>query len=64
MLPGGLALATLSKPDCDTAVYSAFHLGRGGTERGGQEEEELVVRMQLSCLFRVALSFQGGSVNH
>lgn len=63
-LPGGLALATLSKPDCDTAVYSAFHLGRGGTERGGQKEEELVVRMQLSCLFRVALSFQGGSVNH
>lgn len=42
-LPGGLALATLSKPDCDTAVYSAFHLSRGGTERGGQEEEELVV---------------------
>lgn len=63
-LPGGLALATLSKHDCDTAVYSAFRLGGGETERGGQEEEELVVRMQLLCLFGVALSLKGRSVKH
>lgn len=63
-LPGGLAFARLSKPDCDTAVYSALRLGRGETERGGQEGEEPVVRMQLSCLFRLALSFEGRSVNH
>lgn len=63
-LPGGLAFARLSKPDCDTAVYSAFRLGRGEAERGGPEEEEPVVRMQLSCLFRAALSFEGRSVSH
>lgn len=63
-LPGGLAFARLSKPDCDTAIYSAFHLGRGETERGGQEEKMPVVRMQLSCLFRVALSSEGRSLNH
>lgn len=54
-LPGGLACARLSKPDCDTAVYSAFRLDHGETERGGQAEEEPAVRMQLLCLFRVAL---------
>uniref|UniRef100_A0A3Q3RE07 INO80 complex subunit E n=1 Tax=Monopterus albus TaxID=43700 RepID=A0A3Q3RE07_MONAL len=37
-LPGGQTFATLSKPTCDTAVYSAFHLSHGWTER-----EELVV---------------------
>lgn len=59
ILPGGLVFARLSKPDCDTAVYSAFRLGRGETERGAQEEEEPLVRMQLLCLFRLALSFKG-----
>lgn len=49
-LPRGQALATLSIPTCDTAVYSAFHLSNGWTEREGQEGGELVVRMQLSCL--------------
>lgn len=43
-LPGGQAFATVSKPTCDTTVYSAFHLGRGWTQREGQEEGELVVR--------------------
>ncbi|XP_010733326.3 uncharacterized protein si:ch73-54f23.2 isoform X1 [Larimichthys crocea] len=39
-LPGGQAFATLSKPTCDTAVYSAFHLSHGWTERGEEAEEE------------------------
>ncbi|XP_023820220.1 uncharacterized protein LOC105355960 [Oryzias latipes] len=43
-LPGGRALATLSRPTCDTAVYSAFHLSHGWAEGEGEEgEEELVV---------------------
>ncbi|XP_029928898.1 uncharacterized protein LOC115374220 [Myripristis murdjan] len=41
-LPGGQALATLYSPTCDTAVYSAFHLSHGWTQRGGEEGEELV----------------------
>lgn len=48
-LPGGQALATLYSPTCDTAVYSAFHLSHGWTQRGGEEGEELVVRTRLSC---------------
>lgn len=51
-LPGGQEFATLSKPTCDTAVYSAFHLSHGWTERGGEEGEELVVRMHLSCYLK------------
>lgn len=39
-LPGGQAFATLSKSTCDTAVYSAFHLSHGWTERGEEAEEE------------------------
>ncbi|XP_035528516.1 uncharacterized protein LOC118336063 [Morone saxatilis] len=39
-LPGGQAFATLSKPTCDTAVYSAFHVSHGWTER--EEGGELV----------------------
>ncbi|XP_042345271.1 uncharacterized protein LOC121945250 [Plectropomus leopardus] len=39
-LPGGQTFATLSRPTCDTAVYSAFHLRHGWTE--GDEGEELV----------------------
>lgn len=41
-LPGGQAFATVSAPTCDTTVYFAFHLGRGWTEREGQEEESVV----------------------
>ncbi|XP_034730125.1 uncharacterized protein LOC117946234 isoform X2 [Etheostoma cragini] len=41
-LPGGQAFATLSKPTCDTAVYSAFHLSHGWTEKKGEEGKELV----------------------
>ncbi|XP_037641150.1 uncharacterized protein LOC119497248 isoform X2 [Sebastes umbrosus] len=36
-LPGGRAFATVSKPPCDTAVYSAFHLSNGWTEKEGEE---------------------------
>uniref|UniRef100_A0A667YYK8 INO80 complex subunit E n=1 Tax=Myripristis murdjan TaxID=586833 RepID=A0A667YYK8_9TELE len=39
-LPGGQALATLYSPTCDTAVYSAFHLSHGWTQRGGEEGED------------------------
>ncbi|XP_071765438.2 uncharacterized protein LOC139919557 [Centroberyx gerrardi] len=41
-LPGGQAFATLYSPTCDTAVYSAFRLSHGWTERGGEEGEELL----------------------
>lgn len=50
-LPGGRAFATLSRPTCDTTVWSAFHLSQGWT--GGEEEQggESVVRISLShCL--------------
>uniref|UniRef100_A0A8D0AQQ5 INO80 complex subunit E n=1 Tax=Sander lucioperca TaxID=283035 RepID=A0A8D0AQQ5_SANLU len=40
-LAGGQAFATLSKPTCDTAVYSAFHLSHGWTEKEGEEGKEL-----------------------
>lgn len=43
-LPGGQTFATVSKPTCDSAVYSAFHLGHGRTERESEEEGQLVVR--------------------
>ncbi|XP_020504770.2 uncharacterized protein si:ch73-54f23.2 [Labrus bergylta] len=41
-LPGGQTFATLSKPTCDTAVYSAFHLSHEGAEGegGGEAVEE------------------------
>ncbi|KAK5861822.1 hypothetical protein PBY51_017267 [Eleginops maclovinus] len=35
-LPGGQTFASLSKPTCDTAVYTAFHLSSAGTEEGGE----------------------------
>lgn len=46
-LPGGHVFATQSKPTCDTAIYFAFHLSHGWTEREREEEGDLVVRMQL-----------------
>lgn len=49
-LPGGQAFATLYKPTCDTAVYSAFHLSHGWTEREGQEGEGHVVRKDTSIM--------------
>ncbi|KAM9353501.1 uncharacterized protein ABDE67_005880 [Symphorus nematophorus] len=42
-LPRGQAFATLSRPTCDTAVYSAFHLNHGGTETEGEEGGEPVI---------------------
>ncbi|CAG6014992.1 unnamed protein product [Menidia menidia] len=41
-LPGGQAFATLARPNCDTAVYSAFHLSHGWREREEEEGEEYV----------------------
>lgn len=49
-LPGGRTFATASSPTCDTAVYSAFHLGPGRTEEGGREEGEPVVRLDCSAI--------------
>ncbi|KAK9514025.1 hypothetical protein VZT92_027516 [Zoarces viviparus] len=45
-LPGGQAFATLSKPTCDTAVFSAFHLRwteEEGEELVTKEEEENIL---------------------
>uniref|UniRef100_A0A8C2X768 INO80 complex subunit E n=1 Tax=Cyclopterus lumpus TaxID=8103 RepID=A0A8C2X768_CYCLU len=36
-LPEGQAFATLSKPACGTAVFSAFHLSRRRAEKEGEE---------------------------
>jgi len=44
-LPEGRAFATLSRPACGTAVFSAFHLSLGRAE---EEGDELVVRAHLS----------------
>lgn len=46
-LPGGRAFATVSTATCDTAVYSAFHLGHGWTEEG-----QLAVRLNCSAIVR------------
>ncbi|XP_051262039.1 uncharacterized protein LOC127366786 isoform X2 [Dicentrarchus labrax] len=55
-LPGGQAFATLSKPTCDTAVYSAFHVSHGWTEReeGGElvAEEEEDIKGAVPALLR------------
>uniref|UniRef100_A0A673BVI8 INO80 complex subunit E n=1 Tax=Sphaeramia orbicularis TaxID=375764 RepID=A0A673BVI8_9TELE len=53
--PGGQSFATLYKPTCDTAVYSAFHLSHGQADRG-EEGEELVeeenVKVVVPALLR------------
>ncbi|KAM6909636.1 uncharacterized protein FYW49_011643 [Xenentodon cancila] len=58
-LPGGQTFATLSRPTCDTAVYSAFHLNHGWTEREGEEgkgrmreEEEDSIKVSVPTLLR------------
>ncbi|XP_029958971.1 uncharacterized protein LOC115396981 [Salarias fasciatus] len=61
-LPGGRAFATLSRPTCDTAVYSAYRLGRGWTEEeegedgeGGElvtDEDEDSVKAAVPALLR------------
>uniref|UniRef100_A0A8C4DRV1 INO80 complex subunit E n=1 Tax=Dicentrarchus labrax TaxID=13489 RepID=A0A8C4DRV1_DICLA len=53
-LPGGQAFATLSKPTCDTAVYSAFHVSHGWTEReeGGELVEEEDIKGAVPALLR------------
>ncbi|KAM6935335.1 uncharacterized protein PEZ65_005705 isoform 2-T2 [Lycodopsis pacificus] len=53
-LPGGQAFATLSKPTCDTAVFSAFRLR--WTEKEGEElvtkEEEENILVAVPALLR------------
>ncbi|XP_035497532.2 uncharacterized protein LOC118314887 [Scophthalmus maximus] len=56
-LHGGQAFATLSKPTCDTAVYSAFHLTHGWTEGEGEggellTEEEDNIKVAAPSLLR------------
>ncbi|MEQ2302399.1 hypothetical protein AMECASPLE_006517 [Ameca splendens] len=48
-LPGGQALATLSRPTCDTAVCSAFHLSHGWTGREKEQRGETDVSSANSC---------------
>ncbi|GAA6229290.1 uncharacterized protein LOC108880687, partial [Lates japonicus] len=59
-LPRGQAFATLSKPTCDTAVYSAFHLSHGWSEREGEEGEELVTEEEDSIKLAVPALLRGG----
>ncbi|XP_008293812.1 uncharacterized protein LOC103367534 [Stegastes partitus] len=65
-LSGGQAFATLSRPTCDMAVYSAFHLSHGWTEWEGEEGEELVtekeedfIKVSVPSLLR-----RGGDPSH
>uniref|UniRef100_A0A672HJ50 INO80 complex subunit E n=1 Tax=Salarias fasciatus TaxID=181472 RepID=A0A672HJ50_SALFA len=52
-LPGGRAFATLSRPTCDTAVYSAYRLGRGWTEEEeGEDGEGGDVKAAVPALLR------------
>uniref|UniRef100_A0A669EST0 INO80 complex subunit E n=1 Tax=Oreochromis niloticus TaxID=8128 RepID=A0A669EST0_ORENI len=62
-LPGGQAFATLSRPTCDTAVYSAFHLGQGWTEREGEEgrEPKQEIEMFLLLLLAAPALLRGGA---
>ncbi|XP_053737475.1 uncharacterized protein LOC128768547 [Synchiropus splendidus] len=57
-LPGGRTLATLHTPTCDTAVYSAFHLGHGWTQ--GQEEEDVVTIQDGDANVLVPALLRGG----
>ncbi|XP_054477312.1 uncharacterized protein LOC129109308 [Anoplopoma fimbria] len=62
-LPGGQAFASLSKPTCHTAVFWAFHLGHGWTEKEGGElvtnEEEENTKVAVPALLR-----GGGDPSH
>ncbi|XP_029307576.1 uncharacterized protein LOC115021337 isoform X2 [Cottoperca gobio] len=59
-LPGGQAFASLSKPTCDTTVYSAFHLSHGGTEEEGEEGGEPVVTEEDDVKVAVPALLRGG----
>ncbi|XP_070691799.1 uncharacterized protein [Pempheris klunzingeri] len=65
-LPGGEAFATLSKPTCDTAVYSAFRLSHGWKEREGEEGEGLVTEKEEDSIKVAvpALLRGGGDPSH
>ncbi|XP_044064910.1 uncharacterized protein LOC122882036 [Siniperca chuatsi] len=66
-LPGGQAFATLSKSTCDTAVYYAFHLSNGWTEREGEEGKELKTEEEGDNNIKVAvpaLLRGGGDPSH
>ncbi|XP_019948552.2 uncharacterized protein [Paralichthys olivaceus] len=57
-LPRGQAFATLSKPACDTAVYSAFHLRHGWTEE--EEGEELLSEEENNIKAAAPILLRGG----
>ncbi|XP_030015111.1 uncharacterized protein LOC115436392 [Sphaeramia orbicularis] len=57
--PGGQSFATLYKPTCDTAVYSAFHLSHGQADRG-EEGEELVTEEEENVKVVVPALLRGG----
>lgn len=59
-LPGGQAFATLSRPTCDTAVYSAFHLRQGWTEREGEEGREPVTEQEEDIKVAAPALLRGG----
>uniref|UniRef100_A0A3P8SS78 INO80 complex subunit E n=1 Tax=Amphiprion percula TaxID=161767 RepID=A0A3P8SS78_AMPPE len=64
-LSGGQAFATLSRPTCDIAVYSAFHLSHGWTEGEGEEGEELTEKEEDFIKVAVpSLLRRGGDPSH
>ncbi|XP_022078603.1 uncharacterized protein LOC110972529 isoform X2 [Acanthochromis polyacanthus] len=63
-LSGGQAFATLSRPACDIAVYSAFHLSHGWAEGEGEEGEELVTEKEEDFIKVPSLLRRGGDPSH
>ncbi|XP_047217244.1 uncharacterized protein LOC124865828 [Girardinichthys multiradiatus] len=60
-LPGGQALATLSRPTCDTAVCSAFHLSHGWTGKEKEQRGETVTEVGDSVKVAVPALLRGGA---
>ncbi|KAK5621168.1 hypothetical protein CRENBAI_012616 [Crenichthys baileyi] len=60
-LPGGQALATLSRLTCDTAVCSAFHLSHGWTGKEKEQRGETVTEVGDSVKVAVPALLRGGA---
>ncbi|KAM4736129.1 uncharacterized protein FYW61_006400 [Anableps anableps] len=60
-LPGGQAFTTLSRPTCDTAVCSAFHLSHGWTGREEEQGGEAVTEEGHGVKVAVPALLRGGA---
>ncbi|PWA24969.1 hypothetical protein CCH79_00015443, partial [Gambusia affinis] len=60
-LPGGRAFTALSRPACDTAVCSAFHLSHGWTGREELQEGEAVTEEEHGVKVAVPVLLRGAT---